>query len=898
MTTTQVRPPVPASGESSVTRLLIAANLLEDAPPVGVRMIFRRFWPDTRSFRGRIWLSLVFVALAPALSAVTIYLFKILVDDVLIPHDYRLFFVVAGIYLLVSFAEGIVSFYDQYLSTWVGERFVLNLRRRLFAHLHRLSSEFFERRQLGDVLSRLTGDVAAIEQLVLSGVSEALTYGFQLLFFTAALFYLNWQLALASLIAAPAFLLVARSFSRRIKDAAREKRRRAGSITTVAEESFGNAALVRAYDRQAAEEARFDRENTGSFTAQMRATRLQSMFGPITEILEVVGVLLVMALAVYELAQNRITIGGLLVFVAYLTQLYGPIQSLGQLTNTIFAASASAERVIEILDTESAVAEPANPVRLGRASGLVEIHGVGFRYPSTTAPALSDVDLTVRPGQKVAIVGASGAGKSTLAKLLLRFYDPTSGSITLDGCDLRELRSEDLRRNVATVLQETLVFDGTVRENILWGRPDATEEEIVAAARAADADAYIRGLPEGYDTRIGQRGRLLSGGQRQRLAIARAMIRDAPVLLLDEPTTGLDAESTRRVMEPLTRLMSGRTTIVISHNLLTVTDADRILFLEDGRVSAAGTHSHLLAASPGYAQLYRLHESPTGASASAGETEPPEPSSPEPERRPTVPTTPADAADPVVDAAAARPTPAPRRRLTIVRRRGLALAAVATTAVLGLLLVLFPQQWTGGTAVSADQALATWINSETDVATAVDAPPDVRAELIRNGVAAQRLAAGGALVVTQGQAAAGEPVVRFGDGDGALTVSRPASAPVTTGPELAARAAAGGQLVANPNVVASPAARDDLQAGRVDPRALAVLAGLAGRGPIRIDFFPATPGEDPALPRHRVELAGLDAAALGWIRAQQAPFAAATATTGATTVLSWAVPIPAELLGR
>lgn len=894
MTSTDVRPP--AAAGSSFTRLLIATNLLEDAPPVGVKAIFRRFWPYTRTFRGRIWIGLVFVALAPALSAVSIYLFKILVDDVLIPSDYRLFFILAGVYLAVSLAEGVVSFYDQYLSTWVGERFVLNLRRRLFGHLHRQSSDFFERRQLGDVLSRLTGDVTAIEQLVLSGVSEALTYGFQLLFFTAALFYLNWQLALASLIAAPAFVLVARSFSRRIKVAAREKRRRMGSITTVAEESFSNAALVRAYDRQDAEQARFDEENVGSFTAQMQATRLQAMFGPITELLEVIGVLLVMGLAVYELAQGRITIGGLLVFVAYLTQLYGPIQSLGQLTNTIFAASASAERVIEMLDADSSVPEPVHPVELGRADGEVRVRRAGFTYPSTTGPALSDVEFAVHQGEKVAIVGASGAGKSTLAKLLLRFYDPTSGVITLDGHDLRDLRAEDLRRNVATVLQETLVFDGTVRDNILWGRPDATDDEIVAAARVADAHEFVTALPDGYDTRIGQRGRLLSGGQRQRLAIARAMVRDAPVLLLDEPTTGLDAESTHRVMAPLNRLMSGRTTIVISHNLLTVTDADRIVFLEGGRVSAIGTHLELLGSSPGYAQLYRLHEA--SAAGDVATTPPGEPTG-----EPVVELAdPADEddedrrddpaedewADPVAPA-----RPRPGRRGVGVRRKALAVAAVAA-AVLAIVLVIVPAHRADA---SASPALAAWINASTDVATTIDAPPDVRAELVRDGVAPQRLSAGGLLVVTRGGASGGAPVARFGDGDTALVVSRAGSA-TPTAADVAAQAAAGSQLAGNPAVDVSPAAEADLRAGRVDPRVLAMLAGLAGVGPVRVESFPTAPAEDPALPLHRVELTGLDAAAAGFVRAQQAPFAASLTTDGDTTTLSWAVPVPDALLRR
>src|SRR6201991_5039752 len=546
----------------AVTDLLVASDLRPEAPAMSLTSIFRRFWPETRPFRGRGWLSLLFVVVGPLLSAATIYLLKILIDDVLQPHDFHLFPEVAGAYLVLTVIGGVISFFDEYLAAYIGERLIFNLRSKVFGHLHRQSSAFFDRNELGDILS---------------GLGTALTYVFELAFFVAALFYLDWRLAIASLIAAPGFLLIARAFSSRIKSASGEKRRKTGSITSVAEESFSNASLVRAYDRWDDEQRRFDKENLASFRAQMRATRLQALFSPLTDLLEVVGVLLVVGFAVWELSNNNITLGGVLAFVAYLTQLYGPIQGLGNLTNELFSASAGAERVIELLALEPAVDEPANPEPLTRAGGALQVSNLSFHYPDSEKPAVSDIDFTVEPGQRIALVGPSGAGKSTLAKLILRFFDPDSGSITLDGHNLRDQALADLRRNITPVLQETLVFDGTIRDNILWGRPDATEEEVIEAATAADAHSFITQLPKGDNPRIGQRGRLLSGGQRQRIAIARAMIRNPPVLLLDEPTTGLDAESTRRILVPLRRLMAGRTTIVISHNLLTVTDADRIL---------------------------------------------------------------------------------------------------------------------------------------------------------------------------------------------------------------------------------------------------------------------------------------------------------------------------------
>ena len=577
------------------------------APALAIKTVFSRFWPMTKPFRTRLWVCLLFIGVGPAIDAANLWLFKILIDDILTPRNFDLFPTVALAYVLIMVFGGTLNFFDDYLCTWVGERFVLNLRSDLFAHMHRLSMGFFERRQLGDLLSRLSGDVNAIEQLVLSGVMQFVAFTIKLLVYGGLLFFLSWQLTLVSLVTVPLFILASRYFSKRMKEASRETRRRGGTIAAVAEESLNNAALVHAYNRQDAEGRRFQTENLGAFAATMVATRLRATFAPLVDLFEVGAVLTVIGFSVWQLAENRMTLGGLLVFLGYLSQMYGPIRGFAGLTNAVYAASAGAERVIEILDEQPAVKDPVNPKKIARAQGVLRVEALSFTYPDTEAPALSRVGFTVQPGQKLAVVGPSGAGKTTLTKMLLRFYDPDIGRVSLDGTDLRRIALADVRRNMAAVLQETLVFDGTVRDNILWGRPEASENDMMAAAEAADAHRFILDLPDGYDTRVGQRGRLLSGGQRQRLAIARAMVRDAPVLLLDEPTTGLDAASTERVMEPMQRLMNGRTVVVISHNLLTVTDADEILYLERGRITAAGPHERLLRTSPGYAHLYRLH---------------------------------------------------------------------------------------------------------------------------------------------------------------------------------------------------------------------------------------------------------------------------------------------------
>ncbi|HEY1593997.1 MAG TPA: ABC transporter ATP-binding protein [Thermoleophilaceae bacterium] len=589
------------------------AQLVPETPAVQVREVFRRFWPYAKPYRRWLLVSLVLIAVVPAIETATIWMFKVVVDRVLVPHDFGPLWWIALAYLGLTLLAGVASFLDDYISTWVGERFLLSLRTGFFRHVQSLSLDFFDRRRLGDLISRLTGDIGSIETFVLSGVADAISYVFQIAFFAAALFYLQWDLALVSLFVAPLFWLSARRFSRLIKHASREKRRRSGSISSVAEESLANAALVQAYNRQETEVERFHRENLGSFHATMASTRLRALFSPLIDLIELAGALVVIGMGTWELSQHRLSLGGLLVFTAYLAQMYGPIRSLGKLTNSLYSASASAERVIELLDEEPSVKEADEPKHLMYARGSLDFDDVSFRYPGTAADALTGVSFHLEPGQTLALVGPSGAGKSTVAKLLLRLYDPAAGAVRLDGYDLRELELHSLRESVSLLLQETLVFDGSVRENIAYGRERASDLEIERAARAADAHEFVERLPGGYDAPLGQKGRKLSGGQRQRIAIARAMIRDAPLLILDEPTTGLDAESGARVLEPLRRLMDGRSTIVISHNLMTVRDADEILVLDGGAVTERGSHEELLARRGTYARLYSLHAAPEPA---------------------------------------------------------------------------------------------------------------------------------------------------------------------------------------------------------------------------------------------------------------------------------------------
>ncbi|MCU1604912.1 MAG: putative transporter ATP-binding protein [Modestobacter sp.] len=581
-------------------------GLVEAAPTVAVREVFRRFWPFARPLRRWLVLSIVLGSAVPVLEGAGIWLSKLLVDRVLVPRDFAAFGPLAAAYVVITVATGALGFVGAYLTAWTGESFLHRLRTSVFAHLQTLSVGFFDRRRLGDIISRMTGDVIAIESLVLSGIAAIVTSMLKIVLFGAILFVLDWRLALIAVVVAPLFWVTARVFSGRIKRAAGDVRRRSGSIASVVEESLGNAPLIQAYGREQAEVDRFAVQSRGSVAAALSATRISALFTPLVELVEVVGIITIVGVGAWQLSAGHITLGGLLAFLLYLSMLYGPISGLGQLSTTVFSAAAGAERIVELLDQEPEVRRPEHPVPLGRASGRIDVQDLSFRYPGTSTDVLSGVGFTVEPGRTSALVGLSGAGKSTLARLILRLYDPTAGCITLDGHDLRDLDPAELRANIAIVLQETLLVDASVTENIRAGRPEATHEEIVAAAKAADAHQFIEGLPEGYDTRVGQRGRLLSGGQRQRVAIARAMVRDAPILLLDEPTASLDAQASERILAPVRRLMAGRTTLLISHDLLTVAEADQILYLERGRIVEAGSHDQLLAAGTRYAHLYEL----------------------------------------------------------------------------------------------------------------------------------------------------------------------------------------------------------------------------------------------------------------------------------------------------
>ncbi|MFJ6086590.1 ABC transporter ATP-binding protein [Streptomyces sp. NPDC092369] len=568
-----------------------------------VREAFRRFWPLTRGDRG--WLLVVIgcVVLSALAETASILLFADLTDNALKAGSLSAFWGPAGAWLGVAALGALVGYLGNSLATWTAERFVLRLRAGVFRHVQDLPPDFFQKHRQGDLVERLTGDVEAIEQMVVSGVVGTVSALFSAVFYSCAALYLRWDLALATFVLAPLFLLAARRFSGRIRTASRDERVADGAITSVVEESLGNVVLTQAYNRRRDEEKRLDVEARAWMRASVRGARLSELYEQFVEVVETLCVLIVIGLGVWEISAGRMTLGQLLAFAAFIGYLYPPVRSLGQLGLTLTAATAGAQRLNEILDTRPAVTDPTEPVAEWPVNGWVAFHDVSFRYPRSLRASLRDVTFRAAPGELVIVTGASGAGKSTLSKLLTRFYDPSQGVITLDGVPLRDLRLEFLREKVALLPQETLILNGTIRENIACGRPGASDTEIERAAREAAAHNFVTALPEGYDTHLAPGTAVLSGGQLKRVAIARAMLRSAPVLVLDEPTAGLDAVAARQVVQPLRTLMAGRTTIMITHDLSLAPDADRILVVDRGRLVESGTHKELLAGGGAYASL-------------------------------------------------------------------------------------------------------------------------------------------------------------------------------------------------------------------------------------------------------------------------------------------------------
>lgn len=564
--------------------------LIESAAGLTLAEIVRRFWPMLRPLRWWLLLSLLLTAALPAISVVEIFLFQRLVDDVLVPVDPSPLVYLVLAYIGLNVLSGVLSGADDYLSTWVSQSFLVRMRREAFGRVVRQPSISTDKRRLGDVMTRLTSDVNAVESFMVLQLTEGVGAVVRLGLFLGALFYLQWQLTLAALVIVPVFWLIATRFARYTKTVSRERRRRGGSLGAVTEESLSNLSLVQTYGREQKAVDEYGRQNRAIKDAELAGSRVRVIFGPMVDLAELIGVLTVVVLGVWALDTDRLTLGGLLAFLTLLIQCYGPVRDLSDLLPGLFSASAGVERVVELLDAphdEEDDRRPPMPALPVAGSAAVALRGVGYRYPGARSQTLEDFELEVPRGSRIAIVGPSGSGKSTVARLLSRQIDADRGTILVDGHDISAHSTASVRAAITPVLQEQLLMDTTVAETIRYSRPEATDEEVRRVARLADADEFIRRLPEGYQTRIGQRGRSLSGGQRQRLAVARALLRDSGILILDEPTTGLDADSSRRLMEAVDSSLGERTMIVLTHDPVVLEYVDRVVELTPSTDHAA-----------------------------------------------------------------------------------------------------------------------------------------------------------------------------------------------------------------------------------------------------------------------------------------------------------------------
>jgi ATP-binding cassette subfamily B protein len=543
------------------------------------RTVIRRFWPYTRGDRRRLVLGGLATLAVSGCELLTVVLFSLITDRVLATAHPAGFWRLAGWWLAVVAAAGVAMYFAEYLTSLASERFALRLRDDLVAHAQRLPPDFFDTRNLGDLMIRLTDDVAVIEGVGSSGVLGVATSAVSVILFTAAAFVVSWPLALLAGAVAPVFWLASRGFSGRMARAAERERMLTGRLTSAIEETLANQSLVQAFNRETTEFRRLHAEGDSWLRARMAQIRLGAVYAPAVYLVETLCVLAVFGFGAWELTRGAITLGGLLAFAILLAYLYPPVQGLAGYRLAVSAAAESVSRVTEILDARPAVPDQAAVSARVRSRGVVLFDRVSFAYPESGRLVLRDLSFRAGPGELVAITGPSGSGKSTIAKLLLRFYDADAGRILLDGVDIGELSLRALRYNITLLQQESLLFSGTIADNIGYGKRDASPAEIVAAARTAGAHAFVSALPDGYHTLVGQRGRLVSGGQRQRIAIARAILRDAPVLMLDEPTAGLspaDASDVLRLLRPIT---AGRTTIVITHDREVAAQADRIVAL-------------------------------------------------------------------------------------------------------------------------------------------------------------------------------------------------------------------------------------------------------------------------------------------------------------------------------